>query len=52
VTDELVGAIALMFFALILGFIGFWFGWSTVLWIVGASFVLLLVSGLISRLRR
>jgi hypothetical protein len=49
-SNVIVGAVI---FAAILGFVGFWFGWSTLGWIFGATVVTFfgfaLFQGLISR---
>jgi len=36
VNDQTAGAVALLIFVVIFAFVGFWFGWSTILWILGA----------------
>jgi hypothetical protein len=48
-TDVQTGGIALFVFALVLLFIGYWFGWSTVFWILGATAVISVVVAFFSR---
>lgn len=51
-TDQTAGIIGLVIFAVIFLFVGFWFGWSTILWIVGAAVVTFVGAALLKRFSR
>ncbi len=50
--DQTVGFIALLIFGAIFVFVGFWFGWSTILWILGAAVATFLGAALLKKLGR
>lgn len=49
-TDEQVGVIVMLVFALLVLFIGVWFGWSKVLWIVISAVVLIVVIKVVAQI--
>ena len=51
-TDEVLGFIGLAAIAAILAFVGLWFGWTMVLWILGGVGAMLLIARAAARFRR
>ena len=47
-SDLTTGIVALVLLVLILAFVGWWFGWAILLWIVVACAVFVVVLGVIS----